>query len=878
MRKREYSSTWRAVVLLAVAVAVVVVVVVVPPSDCSARAAMFTAEDEDNTYTSETHGFTIERPDATWFFQESLNRSEGLLTLTIQPAPREDQTTAGLIQVTIRAKHLTASTTETSVRDKLLADTEGKPEYTKKKKRDFRALGRKAPGLEIEMQAYGTVYRVHICCIVTNDMVYTLQCHAPKTKFEDYLKTFRTIWSSFAFAPISEDTRVQQQLAALGARCGSEVEWAASWEQAAKRARKEKKLVLVYARFLSAFNLSDTFLCGPLMDTDIVDLVNRRFVALRFKKGMEAPFTSQESYGMGPSTFGASLLLVTSAGEVVGDTASLETTFLYDFLNETLAAHSKLTGPPRPRALKGGELAAWYLQAGEHVAAARVLEKRSTAEEHRLMASLYRRERRGEEALAELERARQIDREGALAADLGTDEGFALLRMSRFEEARQKLEQIVAQHATSTRAPEARYWLAACRQRLGEAEAAEAGWRELIAIHAESRWAWRAAAVLQSTGFSLGIGQRLDWPSEEVLAACRTAELTSLKRSRAQQAEREALGFLLTRQRPDGSWISPSEVSRFSDGEPGDFTMAITAICGQSLLPFRDEPGIAVAIGRSVDYLLAAREREKARGEKVYFMDYAVYSKAYILWFFADCVRAGLVERKKLQAAMEELIPELRAKQRQGGGWSYYLTTDLANADKPANQSISFVTALDLIAILEARDAGVAVPPEMIDAAAGCLERMANPNGTFEYMLFHDQEDRPRGTGRPGAAGRGPLCSLALLRAGRGDLDGIRRSLDIFLDHRASFAALHGKSLMHTASDGQGSHYLMFDYAFAAAATRELSRSERARFRAPLLDQILGARTAEGGYIDNPINGPHYATAMALVAFRHLQPPRATPR
>ena len=77
---------------------------------------------------------------------------------------------------------------------------------------------------------------------------------------------------------------------------------------------------------------------------------------------------------------------------------------------------------------------------------------------------------------------------------------------------------------------------------------------------------------------------------------------------------------------------------------------------------------------------------------------------------------------------------------------------------------------------------------------------------------------------------------------------------------------------MHTGPDGQGSHYLMFDYAFAAAAIDELPDREKRRYKRPLIEQILGARSDDGSYIDNPINGPHYGTAMALIAFRHLDP------
>lgn len=821
---------------------------------------------DDDTFVSQSHGFSIRRPDASWTFRDKLNPSDGMLTMTLGPAPA-----SGLVQVTVRAKLLDKPATAKEVRDKLLKDIAAKPEYLKISKGNFKVRGKSAPGMDIEMKASGQVFRVHLCYLIEEEMLYNLQYHAPKGEFDSHLQTFRKVWGTFEVTPLSPELKKERKLLALAARCGSEIDWTESWEEAAKRARGEKKLVLVYARFLSGFNISDQASAGPFMDPFIVSLIRERFVALRFQKGMEAPFTSQDSYGMGPLSFGTSVLLATPKGDVVGDTWCLESTALHDFLVENLADHPKLTGASVPRKLKGADRAEWQLRRGEYDKAGKILESPATAREHRLRASLLQRLRKGEEALAEIEECRKAE-EGEASPGLSVEEAVVLLRMGRFSDAQDKLTRFLDGYPDREEAPEAMYWLGACRLRLSGTEEAEAVWQDLIESHEESRWAWRAAGALKSTNFSLGRGFRLDWPPEEILAILRASEPARLKRSKAKQAERDALEYVLSSQRPDGSWISPPEAGRFSEKEPHAFTTAVTAICGQSLLGYRKEDGAEAAVKRAVDFVIDACEQQKTAEKKPYFMDYSIYSSAYGLWFFADGISAGLIEREKVQPVMEWLISELRRKQRDGGGWSYYMTTDLKNVDNPANQSISFVTALILIALIETRDAGVTVPEEVIDRAIACLEGMYNPNGTYEYMVFFGQEGRARSTARPGAAGRGPLCSLALLRAGRADLDRIRESIAIFLEHRDSYAVLHRKTLMHTGPDGQGSHYLMFDYAYAAAAIGQLSAKEKRRYKWPLVEQILGARSADGSYIDNPINGPHYATAMALIAFRHLDP------
>ena len=173
--------------------------------------------------------------------------------------------------------------------------------------------------------------------------------------------------------------------------------------------------------------------------------------------------------------------------------------------------------------------------------------------------------------------------------------------------------------------------------------------------------------------------------------------------------------------------------------------------------------------------------------------------------------------------------------------------------------------------MLRARDAGLEVPEAMLARTLDCLERMRNDDGTFTYMLFHEAELAGRENDPGGTAGRGPLCALALYRGGRGSLDEIRRTLDLYLEQRAGLSDQLGKTLMHTGTGGQGSHYLMFDYANAAAAIAELPEDEREAYRDAVLEDVLAARTDEGAFLATLLLGRAYGTAMALHAFESLR-------
>jgi len=238
-----------------------------------------------------------------------------------------------------------------------------------------------------------------------------------------------------------------------------------------------------------------------------------------------------------------------------------------------------------------------------------------------------------------------------------------------------------------------------------------------------------------------------------------------------------------------------------------------------------------------------------------------------MLAFLADAREAGLAEADALAPAAAALLDDLRSRQQQGGGWAY-LVTDQVRAGATPSHSVSFLTAAVLRSICRARDAGFDVSQEMLDAAAGCLERMRNEDGGFEYRLVHAREDAPRNTPLAGAVGRGPVCELALMRAGKSSAERMRAAIAGFLSHSDLYAAETGKALAHAGPYIIGCHYLLFDYQGAAEALTLLDADPGTAVR--LRAMILTSRLADGSFLDNPVVGRAYATAMAVQALGDL--------
>ena len=77
------------------------------------------------------------------------------------------------------------------------------------------------------------------------------------------------------------------QDADLARKCGSEVKWETSMEDALARAAKEKKIVCWYVYTVAGTKMDrkvvvDNYMkTGPFMAPDVIDVLNRRFVPLR---------------------------------------------------------------------------------------------------------------------------------------------------------------------------------------------------------------------------------------------------------------------------------------------------------------------------------------------------------------------------------------------------------------------------------------------------------------------------------------------------------------------------------------------------------------------------------------------------------------------
>jgi hypothetical protein len=216
-----------------------------------------------------------------------------------------------------------------------------------------------------------------------------------------------------------QDAPATDALTELAARCGSELEWAQDWDDAATRARREDRLVLVYVRDQRGFAISDAAMIGPFMDEDVVAWVRERCVPLKFDRHADdAPFEDPAVFGLGPLTFGLAVLLTTPSGEVVAQTCLPTTEGVAALLDQTFAKQAAPSGARDGSNAAALERARAAFERCELDRALAESQRIDDAEAHVLRARIHRARMQGTDALRELDAAREAGAESARIAVL----------------------------------------------------------------------------------------------------------------------------------------------------------------------------------------------------------------------------------------------------------------------------------------------------------------------------------------------------------------------------------------------------------------------------------------------------------------------------
>lgn len=343
-----------------------------------------------------------------------------------------------------------------------------------------------------------------------------------------------------------------------------------------------------------------------------------------------------------------------------------------------------------------------------------------------------------------------------------------------------------------------------------------------------------------------------------------------------QTAIDRGLAYLKKTQNPDGSWGIATETRGYEvyamvPGTHDGLKSATTALCVMALR----ELGETEAHAKGVEYLLTGGRAYRDTADLIY----NIWAHTYTLQALSTEIRILKSAGKPIDERMtrEALwhLDRLKRYETYVGGWNYYDFE--AGTQTPAMEPTSFGTASGLIALYEARQAGLDVPQPLIDRAQRRLSDMRLPNAAYLYASNHRYIPRLPANMIRGSVGRTQACNFALWlwKNPRIDAQRVREGLEMFGREHPYIAMGRKRQFPHESWYQTAAYYYYYGHYHAALAVEKLGPEAQKQFGAIVAEGVLPYQEPDGSWWDYAMWGYHkpYGTAYALMTLRRCQVP-----
>lgn len=369
--------------------------------------------------------------------------------------------------------------------------------------------------------------------------------------------------------------------------------------------------------------------------------------------------------------------------------------------------------------------------------------------------------------------------------------------------------------------------------------------------------------VLEAAKHGAGAGEDTPLPTEAVI-------VKSIGRG---------IDFLLDTQNEDGSWGSWGEPAHGFWNNIYSHKAWIEGTTGLGVMCMLEHPDNARAMGaadRGVKYLLAQPSTKRPSDWDVDNTWGSVYG--------LDGVTTALAHERykdgelapKLRAKAEQYIADLAAYQTPTGGWGYY---DFDTKAQRPSWATSFETAAAIVGLVHARDLGIELPENMLEAAVKGLARTRLGNGAYAYSLdtvpYHGLEWI---NNVKGSLSRIQACNYALKLAGHPGItrERVLTGFDQFFEHHRFLDVARKKPIPHEAYYLNSGYFYFFGHFYAARLLDTLDEPDRARYRARLAREVVKTQETNGSMWDFYFNtyGRAYGTAFGVMTLVRTLPER----
>jgi hypothetical protein len=339
--------------------------------------------------------------------------------------------------------------------------------------------------------------------------------------------------------------------------------------------------------------------------------------------------------------------------------------------------------------------------------------------------------------------------------------------------------------------------------------------------------------------------------------------------TRVRQAIGRGVEFIVKSQQRDGSWGTGQLTDGFlwlSSSVPGSFDgfrSATTALCVMALR----EAGEKTAHDRGVEYLVAHGEARRAEPDLIY----NIWAHMYVVQ--ALCGEMKTNQDPRLAAAVAWHIDRLVRYEDMRGGWNYYDFE--VGSQTPAGTPVSFGTAAGLVALWEARQAGVEVPQKLVDRAIRCLERMRLPNGAYIYGEYLQYAPRALANQPRGAVGRVQPCNYALWLCNSKKVGPAEclQGLEMFEREHPFLEMGRKRPFPHSSWYQTAPYYFYFDHYYAARLLEKFGGDTKGKYAPMIADWILPLQESDGSWWDFAMWDYHkpYGTAFVVMTLLRCQ-------
>jgi hypothetical protein len=304
-------------------------------------------------------------------------------------------------------------------------------------------------------------------------------------------------------------------------------------------------------------------------------------------------------------------------------------------------------------------------------------------------------------------------------------------------------------------------------------------------------------------------------------------EAAQLVTPAAQQAMDRGLAVLAARQREDGSLGSGSYRGN----------VAVVSLAGMAWMAGGSTPGrgrYGREVGTALDYVLSNAQESGFINSPAFAHHGPMYGHGFATLFLAECY--GMTPRAEVREKLAKAVKLIVACQNDQGGWRY--NPQRMDAD------IS-VTVCQMMALRAARNAGISVPRETIDRAAGYVKKSQNADGGFMYMLSQGGES---------AFPRSAAAIVGLMSAGIYDGPEIAKGQHYLMQF------LPQPGLVRR---GTYETYYLYGHYYAALAMWQAGGAAWSRWYPAIRDDLIARQRPDGSWID--LISAEFATAMACL-------------